>query len=625
MTSRIDPSRLPLFAGLLLALLALVAFLPVLGHDFVRFDDPLYVTQNAHVRAGLTWEGIAWALTANVASNWHPLTMLSHMLDATLFGLNPRGHHLTSLVLHVADTVLLFLVFWRMTGKTGRSAAVAALFAVHPTHVESVAWVAERKDVLSALFWMLALLAYHRYAVQPSRGRYAWIVLWLALGLMSKPMVVTLPFVLLLLDVWPLGRLALPGKPPERTALWRLVREKLPLFALAAAGSVVTVLAQHKSLASAETFPVARRLAHAVVSYVAYLGKTLAPRHLAVYYPMPGPEPAWEVAGALLLLAGITALALLAVRRAPYLLVGWLWFLGTLVPVIGLVQVGGQSMADRYTYLPSIGLYLMIVWGLADLLGRRPAGRTVLAFGTAVVLTVLVGLTRVQLATWRDSEALFEHAVAVTDGNYLAHLNLAQILAGEDRREESLAHFRAALALAPGMVQVRASLGNTLRRWGQPAEALPHLRAALILRPRDAELHHSLAMDLVDLGRTDQAMAELRTALRLDPKLADAHYGLGLLLQKRGEEDEALAHYRAALASDPTKVDLYAPVGSMLARRGRLGEALPYFAEAVRRQPDSAAAHYNLAVTLRSLGREEEAQRELDAALALDPGLGRPR
>jgi tetratricopeptide (TPR) repeat protein len=268
------------------------------------------------------------------------------------------------------------------------------------------------------------------------------------------------------------------------------------------------------------------------------------------------------------------------------------------------------------------------VWGLADLLGRRPAGRAVLAFGAAVVLTVLVGLTRVQLATWQNSETLFEHAIAVTDGNYLAHLNLAQILAGEDRREESLAHFRAALALAPGMVQVRASLGNTLRRWGRPAEALPHLRAALILRPRDPGLHHSLAMDLADLGRTDQAIAELRTALRLDPKLADAHYGLGLLLQQRGrpEDDaEALAHYRAALASDPSRVELYAPVGSMLARAGRLAEALPYFAEAARRQPDSAVAHYNLAVTLQSLGQQEEARRELEAAVAIDPSLGRRR
>ena len=492
--------HLPLYTGLLLALLTLAAFLPVLANDFVRFDDPLYVTANRHVREGLTGAGLLWAFTANVASNWHPLTLLSHMVDCELFGLNPLGHHLTSLLLHTVSVVLLFEALRRMTGSVGKSAAVAALFAIHPTHVESVAWIAERKDVLSGLFWMLTMIAWERYVRQPSRRRYAVVALCLALGLLSKPMLVTLPFVLLLLDIWPLKRKG------------DLLKEKLPLFALSAASVVVTVVAQSGPIASLGELPLRLRLANAVLSYVAYLGKTLVPRNLAVFYPMPTDFPAWKVMGAALLLASLTALAVLAVRRAPYVTVGWLWYLGTLVPVIGLVQVGGQSMADRYTYLPSIGLFLIVAWGLPELLGKRTAA--VLAL--AVVIALAVG-TRLQLRHWTDSEALFRHAVAVTDRNFLAHLNLAQILAGRGEHGPAMEHFRTALAIRPGMWQTRASLGNHLRRWGRPAEALPHLETAVRLRPRNPRLHLYLAEALEDLGRTAEARRQREIAATLDP------------------------------------------------------------------------------------------------------------
>lgn len=447
-----------------LALLTLAVYLPVLANGFIRFDDPLYVTRNSWVKAGLTWDGFVWALTANVASNWHPLTILSHMLDVELFGMEPLGHHLTSLLLHTAGTVLLFEALRRMTGEVWRSAAVAALFAVHPTHVESVAWVAERKDVLSGLFWMLTLLAWERWVRKPSPKRYTAVALALTAGLLSKPMVVTLPFVLLLLDVWPLKR-------------GLRIREKLPLFALVAASCLVTVIAQSGAIGLASRFPMRFRLANAVLSYATYVGKTLLPTKLAVFYPMPSEFPAWTVAGAALLLVILTALAFKAGR---YVLVGWLWFLGTLVPVIGIVQVGGQAMADRYTYLPTIGLFLIAAWALPR-------------WAPWVPLIALAVVTRLQIRHWEDSETLFRHAAAVTERNFIAHLNLAQIHAERGARGPALEHFRITLSIRPGMWQAQASLGNSLRRWGRPDKALPHLRNAVRLRPRDPRLRRILA------------------------------------------------------------------------------------------------------------------------------------
>lgn len=624
----LDRSRFPLYTGLLLVLLTVAAFLPALENGFIRFDDPLYVTENKHVRQGLTLEGIVWAFGANVVSNWHPLTLLSHMLDCEIFGLNPRGHHLTSLLLHAANVLLLFEVLRRMTGSLGRSALVAALFAIHPLRVESVAWVAERKDVLSGLFWILTMDAYLRYVRGPSPRRMALVALTLALGLMSKPMVVTLPFALLLLDVWPLRRIDASASLREQgRRLLGLMREKLPLFALVAAGCVVTVFAQTRSLSPLRDFPLSKRLPNVALSYAAYLDKTVLPRDLAVFYPMPAEFPPARVAAAALLVLTLTALAALALRRAPYVPVGWFWYLGTLVPVIGLVQVGGQAFADRYTYLPSIGLYLIAVWGVPDLLGRLKspgARRLALSAATAAALiavAVLTAATRAQLRHWRDSETLFKHTLAVTRDNYLAHLNLAQILSSRGERDEAMVHFREALRLRPGTVQVRAALGNNLRRWGRPAEALPHLRAAVRLRPQDGTLHHGLAMALEELGREDEAVAELRKAVELSPRLAAAHHGLGTLLQRQGRKDEALAAYLEALKHDPERTELYGQVALLLAGQGRIGDALPYFAEAARRRPDSARAHYNLALTLRSLGREEEARRHLTRAAELDPSL----
>ncbi len=454
----------------------MLAFLPVVGNGFVLLDDGLYVTGNDQVRKGITREGLLWVWTANVANNWHPLTVLSHMLDCEIFGVRSAGHHLTSLFLHLANVLLLFEILRRMTGAVWRSAAAAALFAVHPLHVESVAWVAERKDVLSAFFWILAMGGYGRYALRPSAGRYLAVAAAMALGLMAKPMVVTLPFALLLLDVWPLGRLRF--EPGWGRRLAHLTIEKLPLFALAAAGSLITLRYQTTSLADLEVVPWSLRFANAAVSYAAYLGKMLVPRNLAVFYPLQLQIPFWKAAAATVPIAILTAFALWKIRKAPWLCVGWLWFLGTLVPVIGLVQVGRQAMADRYTYLSSIGLFLAVCWGLAELARRQAGGRAVLATASTAAILALAILTRVQVGHWSSSVALFRHAVVVTRDNYVAHVGLAKALMREQDWTGAAAHFRAALVLRPGLRDARTGLERARRAAERREKGLEALRKA---------------------------------------------------------------------------------------------------------------------------------------------------
>ena len=619
------PAPSPFVLGLLLCLLTLAAYQPVLDNAFVNYDDNLYVTSNRQVQKGLTGEGLIWAWQASVASNWHPLTVLSHMLDVELYGLNPRGHHLTSLLLHLANVWLLFEVLRRMTGAVGCSALVAGLFGVHPTHVESVAWVAERKDVLSGLFFLLTLAAWQGWGRHRTRRRYLLVVLAFACGLLAKPMLVTLPFVLLLVDVWPLGRLPFSDLSPRSLwrGLWPLLVEKAPLFVLSAAASAVTVYTQQGPIASLAAVPLGSRVANALVAYAVYLGKTFWPRDLAVFYPLRLSYPLWQPVAAGFLLAAVTAWALARVRRAPWLAVGWLWFLGMLVPVIGLVQVGRQAMADRYTYLPSIGLTCAVVWGIggiAELLRDRRAS-TVFAAAALLVLGVLTVATRHQVATWKDSLTLFRHALAVTEDNYLAHLNVAIDLSSRGLREESERHFREALRLQPNLVEAQAGYGTALRRWGRPREALRHLRQAVSQRPQSPRFHVSLATVLEDLGRKEEAMVHLRKALELAPEFADAHQGLAVLLQEKGRTDEALQHYLATLRADPARVAVYSPAAALLAQRGDLDQAARLLAEALRRKPGSPVTCYNLAVTFERMGRLSDARQTYAHCLELDPGL----
>lgn len=625
----LSPSPLPgrpasrsLLTGLLLCLLTLAVYSRVATYDFVNFDDGLYVTGNPMVKKGITWNGFLWAWQANVASNWHPLTVLSHMLDCEIFGLDAGGHHLTNLLFHLASVWLLFEVLRRMTGAPGKSALVAALFGVHPTHVESVAWISERKDVLSGFFFMLALAAYLRYARERTAGRYLLVALAFALGLLAKPMLVTLPCVLLLLDVWPLRRLP---PPPSGGIPWRALRalllEKVPLLLLSAAASAVAVYTQAQSMASTQAVSVYRRTANTLVSYTVYIGKTVWPSKLAVFYPLPPAIPPWKAAAAGVLLLAVTLLVAARLRRSPWLAVGWLWFLGMMVPVIGLVQVGRQAMADRYTYLPTIGLFLMAAWGIPELLagwkGRRPA----LAAASALAVGLLAAAAWVQVGHWKDSVALFRHTAAVTRNNYLAHLNLASALRKEGARDEAMKHYREALRIQPNFVEGNAGLAYALYTWGRPREALPYIRRAVRFRPRDGRLRHSLAVNLEALGRTDEAAAELRKAVELSPDMSRAHHGLGSILHKGGRADEALRHYLRALDINPGLAELYNPATALLVRRGRLAEAVRLFEEVVDREPDLAAAHYHLAVLLQQTGRSEEARRHYLRALELDPEL----
>ena len=428
----------------LLIAVTLAAFWQVRDHEFVHYDDDKYVMENPHVPTGLTRESIKWAFTATHASNWHPLTWLSHMLDCQLYGLNPRGHHVSSLLFHAANTVLLFLVLRRMTGALWKSAFVAALFAIHPLHVESVAWVAERKDVLSTLFWMLTMLAYLRYVEKPTIQRYLPVLMLFALGLMAKPMLVTLPFVLLLMDYWPLGRLD-NGLSVTRDRLkryWGLVREKLPLFALTAISCVVTFLVQRHggAMPDLEWLPLDVRIANALVSYAKYIGKMLLPRHLAVLYPYPsGTLPLWQLAGAVFLLMYVSVMVFRSRQRYPYLAVGWAWYVGTLVPTIGIVQVGKQALADRYTYVPLIGLFIIIAWGVPDLVARWCVvsswrrRRILLAVSATASILALMTCTWFQVGRWRDRISLYTHALRVTSNNATIHNNLGNALLAEGK------------------------------------------------------------------------------------------------------------------------------------------------------------------------------------------------
>jgi len=541
--SQTPPDRRVLWISLSLAALVLFIYAPVWNYGFVTFDDPEYITLNSNIAQGLTWSGIAWAFTAEYLSYWHPLTWISHMLDISLFGMNPGMHHATNVLLHIANTVLLFLFLRRFTGALWPSALVAGLFGTHPLRVESVAWIAERKDVLSTLFWILTLWAYLEYTRKPAVARYVATLLLFAAGLMSKPMLVTLPFVLLLLDLW--------NKPSQFLAnLWPLVKQKLPLFALSLASSVITYKVQHQvgAVASLDVLSLPVRVGNAILSYAAYIGKTLWPVNLAVLYPFL-PLDGWTVAGAAILLISISVAVFLA--RRTYLVVGWLWFVGTLVPTIGLVQVGGQAMADRFTYIPLIGIFIMIGWGTAELAATWNISRTVIASAAAVVLLACAITARAQVSYWRDSEALWEHTLAVTTQNYRAHNNLGYFYSNENRIPEAITQFTEALHIRPDFGEGHSNLGAALARQGRTAEAIDHYRAALTADPQIANAHNNPGVALAEQGKTDEAIHEFLETLRLHPDDANAHANVAMMLSDQGRVAEARDHFNAALRLNP--------------------------------------------------------------------------
>lgn len=588
-------TRAVFICAVLLVVGVLFVFLPARQNGFINYDDDVYVTENLHVQSGLHGSGAVWAFTSFNAGNWHPLTWLSHMLDCQLFQLQPVGHHLTSVLLHAATSLLLFLLLRRMTGATWRSFFVAALFGVHPLHVESVAWVAERKDVLSGLFFVLTLWAYALY-VRASARRvpryYLLTVVCFILGLLSKPMLVTLPFVLLLLDVWPLRRWHLFGageSGPQPVPLKRLFLEKLPFFLLAAAASVITWLAQRQggAIESLSRLSLSARIENALVAYVRYLAKLFWPSNLAVFYPAPDQLPLLTVVAAGLLLLGVTVWLWSARRAQPYTLIGWLWFLGTLIPVIGLVQVGSQSMADRYTYLPSIGLFIVVVWGLMEFVTTRsPASQRILVGVGACVLVAYAAVAERQVGYWRDSGTLFQHSLDVTKHNAVAELHL-------------------------GSFQLQ-SQANT-------DQAIQHLESAIEIEPRLAEAYDALGTALYRKGQRQDAFRQFQQAVALKPDYAVAHFNLAVVLQSEGRLDDALKEFEQALALKPDYAEACGAIGAVLALQGKLNAAITRFQYAVAMNPNLPVVHYNFALALLSAGRRDEASFHFTRALALRP------
>jgi tetratricopeptide (TPR) repeat protein len=695
-------NRSTLLAVCGLLLLAVVAvFGQTAGHDFVNFDDNDYVYENQHVLAGLTDAGTAWAFSeSHVSAHWHPLTWLSLMADAQVLaaGKGPlerarlaAGMHLVNLALHAANAVLLFLVLRAMTASTWPSALAAAVFAVHPLHAESVAWITERKDVLSGLFGLLALGAYVWYARGPSVVRYLVVAAALALGLMAKPMLVTWPLVFLLLDYWPLGRFSqrrvggagksssddalreparntderfqgsdsvrnppvssrrgqrLPDKPTspacrrapcthgrqdERGAGGEgglhsrvaVIVEKIPLLLLVAASAVVTFLAQRSggTVVSLQSVSIWERIARAAVLYVAYLGKTFWPVDLAAVYTAGPMESIWPASAAGVLLALLTAGAVWGAWRGQrWLAVGWFWYLGTLVPTIGLIQVGSQVMADRFLYLPQIGLCIAVVWGAAHLAGLWPSRRWLFGVGGALAVAGLMVCAWGQTRYWRNSETLWTRTLACSSHNPLAHNNLGDALVERGQADMAIVQYQMALDNKPDYAEAHYNLANVLVKRGQADAAMTHFRTALEIRPDYAEAHNNFGLALADRGEADEAMAHYRKALEIKPDFASAHYNLGLVLAHRGEMEEAMVHYRKALEIEPDYAEAHNNFGKALADRGQADEAIAHFRKSLETKPDNAQAHCNLALALAGQGRIDEAlehyRQALDLAIA---------
>jgi Flp pilus assembly protein TadD len=602
----------------------LMVFWQVNHCDFVNYDDTLYVTKNNYVQSGITTEGIRWAFTTGHATNWHPLTWISHMLDVQLFGLNPRWHHLTNLLFHIANTLLLFFVLHRMTKALWESAFVAALFALHPLHVESVAWVAERKDVLAAFFWILTMGAYCYYVEHQRLKRYLLVVLFFVLGLMAKPMLVTLPFVLLLLDYWPLHRLQQiktdqknstavnkpvhgekqKRRPRKRLTVgeevvavkaadsgyqWALIRpllwEKIPLFALAALSSLVTYIVQQKGgqVASFEVMPLRARVANAFVSYVIYIGKTIWPNDLAAIYPQPGLLPTWQVFGAAFLLIAVTVTVIWKARKIPYVAVGWLWYIGTLVPVIGIVQVGLQARADRYTYLPLIGLFIMAAWGISELSKNWRYRKEVLLASSTVILICLCIVTWTQVQYWQNGITLFEHALNVTDNNYLAYHNRGAIY---------------------------ANLGNY-------RQAIGDFDKAIEIRPKYTEAYYNRGISYWHLGNEMQAIGDFDKAIEINPKNAEIYYSRGNVYAALGNEMQAIGDFDKAIEINPNHAGIYYNRGNAYAALGNYRQAIWDFNKSIEIMPKYAETYYKRGASYWQLGNYREATEDLKIASRL--------
>jgi tetratricopeptide (TPR) repeat protein len=605
--------------AVLLAVMTLAAYWPVKSHDFLEYDDDLYVTANRQVRQGLTWEGVSWAFGAGHAKNWHPVTWISHMADIQLYGAYAGGHHMVNVVFHIINALLLFYLLHRTTGFMWRSAFTAAFFALHPLHVESVSWISERKDLLCAFFWLLTLLAYAGYARRPGLRRYGAVVVFFILALMSKPMAVTLPFVLILMDVWPLQRFSFQDQ--GRGFSWSLLWGKIPLMGLSAASSLITYLVQKSggAVGTLGAYPPAGRFANALISYVRYMGNMFWPADLTVFYPYPEQISAWQTAGAAILLIAITLLAIVAIKRRPWFASGWFWYLGTLIPVIGLVQIGLQSHADRYTYIPLIGLFVIVVWTVSEFAGQRPFPRN-LSFAAGLAAVILLGISSYfQTAHWKDTHTLFTSALAVTENNYVAHNALGILEARKGNRTEASAHYQAALAAKPDYASVHNNLGLVLAEQGMTDQAVFHYHEAVRIDPKFSRAHNNLGAALMRQNKIDEAMAHFRQAIETDSDYPEAYNNLGNALVKKGKIDEAIENYRRAVKIEPSLVMAHYNLGNALAAASDLDGAAGAYFEALRLDTDFTQVHNNLGTVLARKGDLGRAVEHFELAVQYFP------
>ncbi|MFH1616265.1 MAG: tetratricopeptide repeat protein [Planctomycetota bacterium] len=649
-----NPSLFLVFT-LCIVIATVAVYLQCWRHDFINFDDPGYVTENIHVKKGLNWENVLWAFTTFDQSNWHPLTWLSHMADCELFGLAPGPHHMVNVLLHLLNTVGLFYVFYRMTNRLWTTAFIASLFALHPLHIESVAWISERKDVLSTFFWILTMILYLGYIRCPQRKRYWLVIVCYALGLMAKPMLVTLPVVLILLDFWPLGRFQ-PAGPAGKIAYYHLIVEKIPLFILAALASIVTFIAQREggSVATIDQIPLLTRLSNVFVSYSAYIFKMFRPLNLAVFYPYPAygvPLRQGLVCFAVILCTTIAAVCL--IRTMPWVFTGWFWYIITLLPVIGLVQIGAQARADRYTYIPLIGLFIIIAWTARELLCRHRFLKPVFGICAILVIVLLAICSRRYLEKWHDNSTLLEHALTVAgpsttihgnlgstylkagkieqavkhlhaalrikQNDFRAHDALALALSRQGRIDEAVSHWNEAIAANPSYVAAYNNLAVAYAEHGRTDEAIACYRKALEINPDLPEARNNLGNALLSQGKTDQAVAEYKIAIDLDPGYARAHYNLAIVLEKVGKTEEAIAHYRRAIALKVDYISARHNLGNCLAAAGELTEAIQQFEAILNAGNDDAQIHYKLGVLYDRIGKIYPALEHLNRALQIDP------
>jgi tetratricopeptide (TPR) repeat protein len=634
----------------LLIVCSLIAFGRIVANDFINFDDNVYITENNYIKAGLNSETLKWAFSAVVSSNWHPLTLLSHALDWRLFGANASGHHLVSLLLHIGSAILLFLFLNKTTGSLWPSAFVAALFALHPLRVESVAWAAERKDVLSMFLGLAVLYTYALYVEKPKLSKYYLCLILFALSLLAKPTLVTLPFVLLLLDYWPLGRWQKALQPQllpvsnesglvkkkvkqrktdstkekkisvplmNRAKIIRsLLWEKSPFIFLAIASSIVTIWVQKNggAVAYLEELPFLDRMLNAIVSYVAYLIKIFWPVNLAVFYTYRQFLPSWQVFGAASILLGISIAVIYAIKKAPYLFVGWFWYLGTLVPVIGLIQVGKQSIADRYTYFPSIGIAIILTWSIVYLLPKVKL-RKIIIIPAAIILATLTFLTWQQCGYWKNSISLFNHVLQATKDNYLAHNNLGTALAAEGKKEEAIAHYRKAIEINPTFTIAHLNLGAALVAQGRIEEAL----AAIKINPNYDDAHYNLANLFMKQGKIEEAIAHYRQAIKINPDHADAHCNLANVFVKQNKIDQAIEHFREAVRINPSSFASLNNLGVNLEKQLKHDEAASYYRRALVVEPKNPGIYFNLGVALGNKGKVKEAIEHFRQAIYLKP------